>query len=90
MDVNTITQLVSGVGFPIVCCAVLFKQNGELQQTLTEISNTLQTLSERIRNLEAKDKEESKMATVAQMYHLVNDAAKEALGSKAIAVKDTT
>ena len=58
MDVNTITQLVSGVGFSIVCCAVLLKQNGELQQTLTEISNTLQTLSERIRNLEAKDKEE--------------------------------
>ena len=58
MDVNTITQFVSGVGFPIVCCAVLFKQNGELQKTLTEISNTLQTLSERIRNLESKDKEE--------------------------------
>ena len=30
------------------------------------------------------------MATVAQIYQLVNDAAKEALGSKAIAVKDTT
>lgn len=30
------------------------------------------------------------MATVTQIYQLVNDAAKEALGSKAIAVKDTT
>ena len=52
--VDTITQLISGVGFPIACCCVLFKQNGELQNTLTEISNTLQTLSERIRNLEEK------------------------------------
>ena len=30
------------------------------------------------------------MATVNQIYQLVNDAAKEALGSKAITVKDTT
>lgn len=30
------------------------------------------------------------MATVTQIYQLVNDAAKEALGSKAIEVKDTT
>lgn len=58
MDVNTITQLISGVGFPIACCCVLFKQNSELQHTLTEISNTLQTLSERIRNLEDNNKEE--------------------------------
>ena len=28
------------------------------------------------------------MATVTQIYQLVNDAAKEALGSKAITVKD--
>ena len=55
---ETITQLISGVGFPIACCCVLFKQNGELQNTLTEISNTLQTLSERIRNLEENKKED--------------------------------
>ena len=56
--VETITQLISGVGFPIACCCVLFKHNGELQNTLTEISNTLQTLSERIRNLEENKKED--------------------------------
>lgn len=58
MDVSTITQLISGVGFPIVCCGVLFKQNGELQKTLTEISVTLQSLTERIKSIEEKDKEQ--------------------------------
>ena len=48
MDINTVSQLISGVGFPIACCIVLIKQNGDLQHTLTEISNTLQLLSERI------------------------------------------
>ena len=58
MDVNAITQLISGVGFPIVCCGILFKQNNELhselQTTLKEISITLQTLSDRIRSIEDK------------------------------------
>lgn len=58
MDINTVSQLISGVGFPIACCIVLFKQNGDLQHTLTEISNTLQLLSERIKNLEDKEKKE--------------------------------
>ena len=60
MDVNTITQLISGVGFPIACCIVLFKQNGDLQHTLTKISNTLQLLSERIKHLEDKENKENK------------------------------
>ena len=60
MDVNTITQLISGVGFPIACCIVLFKQNGDLQHTLTEISNPLQLLSERIKHLEDKENKENK------------------------------
>lgn len=54
MDVGTITQLISGVGFPIVCCGILFKQNGELQTTLKEISVTMQSLTERIANIEDK------------------------------------
>ena len=54
MDVNAITQLISGVGFPIVCCGILFKQNSELQTTLKEISITLQSLSDRIRSIEDK------------------------------------
>ena len=54
MDVNSITQLISGVGFPIVCCGILFKQNSELQTTLKEISITLQTLSDRISSIEDK------------------------------------
>ena len=52
--VNAITQLISGVGFPIVCCGILFKQNSELQTTLKEISITLQSLSDRIRSIEDK------------------------------------
>ena len=35
MDVNAITELITGVGFPIACCVVLFKQNSELQKVLT-------------------------------------------------------
>lgn len=54
MDINTITQLISGVGFPIACCCVLFKQNGELQATLKEISIALQSLSDRIKDIEDK------------------------------------
>lgn len=54
MGVNEITQLISGVGFPIVCCGILFKQNSELQATLKQISITLQSLSDRISNIEDK------------------------------------
>ena len=47
MDINAITQLVTSVGFPIVACYVLFKQNSELTNTITKLTVTLETINER-------------------------------------------
>ena len=52
MDVNTITQLITSVGFPIVACYVLFKQNSELTNTITKLTVTLETINERIGKIE--------------------------------------
>ena len=52
MDVNAITQLITSVGFPIVACYVLFKQNSELTNTITKLTVTLETIDERIGKIE--------------------------------------
>lgn len=52
MDINTITQLITSVGFPIVACYVLFKQNSELTNTITKLTVTLETINERIGKIE--------------------------------------
>lgn len=57
MDVNAITQLIGSVGFPIAACCVMFLQNSKLQETLKEISLTMQSLTEKIANLEKKMEE---------------------------------
>lgn len=56
MDYNAIMQAVSSVGFPIVCCGVLFYQNnkltetiGELKETLTENTTMLKILTSRMK-----------------------------------------
>lgn len=56
MDFATIMQAVSTVGFPIVCCGVLFYQNSKLAQTIAELKETitvntvlLQTISEKMK-----------------------------------------
>ena len=54
MDINTITQLVTSVGFPIVACYVLFKQNSELTNTITKLTVTLETINERIGKIEKR------------------------------------
>mgnify|MGYP006992200719 FL=1 len=41
MDFNAIMQGISTVGFPIVCCGVLFYQNNKLSETLGELKDTL-------------------------------------------------
>lgn len=41
MDYNAIMQAVSSVGFPIVCCGVLFYQNNKLTETIAELKETL-------------------------------------------------
>lgn len=41
MDYNAIMQAISSVGFPIVCCGVLFYQNNKMSATIGELSKTL-------------------------------------------------
>jgi hypothetical protein len=41
MDYNAIMQAVSTVGFPIVCCGVLFYQNSKLTETIGQLKDTL-------------------------------------------------
>ena len=53
-NVTEITQLINSVGFPIVCCGVLFWNNYKLTGTITELSTTLKVIDERIEKLENK------------------------------------
>jgi hypothetical protein len=41
MDYSVFLQAVSSVGFPIVCCGVLFVQNNKLNETLSDLKVTL-------------------------------------------------
>lgn len=52
MDYNTIVSLVGSVGFPIVACCVMFKQNSNMQETLQELVKTLTTMNERLSDVE--------------------------------------
>ena len=54
MDISSITQLISNVGFPIAACCVMFYQNSKLQDTLSNISATMQLLTNKITDLERK------------------------------------
>ena len=53
-NVNEITQLINSVGFPIVCCGVLFWNNYKLTTTITELTSTLKVIDERIEKIENK------------------------------------
>lgn len=54
---SDIVQIISSVGFPIVACLFMFKQNNDLQKTLNEISQTMILMNERIKNIEDSFKE---------------------------------
>ncbi len=54
MDITVIAQIVSSVGFPIAACCVMFFQNNKLQDTLKEISVTMQKMADAIDDLEEK------------------------------------
>lgn len=56
--INLIAELVTKVGFPIACCCVLFMQNNKLQDTLKEISVTMQKMSDAIEDLDKKGRED--------------------------------
>ena len=49
---SELVQIISSVGFPIVACLFMFKQNNDLQKTLNEISQTMVLMNERIKNIE--------------------------------------
>lgn len=49
-----ISQLISNVGFPIVACIFMYKQQVKLQETITELSSTLKGIDTRISGLEEK------------------------------------
>ncbi len=58
MEIETVAQLISTVGFPIAACVVMFYQNDKLQKVLGEVSQTLVQMSERLSQIEDKfDKE---------------------------------
>lgn len=54
MDVNTITQIVSSVGFPIAACCVMFYQNSKMQETLKDVSIAMQSLVTEINSIKDK------------------------------------
>lgn len=54
MDVNVLIQAISTVGFPIAACCVMFMQNNKLQDTLKDISVTMQKMADAIDDLEKK------------------------------------
>lgn len=56
---SDIVQIISSVGFPIVACLFMFKQNNDLQKTLNEISQTMVLMNERIKSIEDSFEEDS-------------------------------
>ena len=50
--VQEIQQLITNVGFPIVACIFMYKQNLELQKSLSELSTTLKAIDTRIDSIE--------------------------------------
>ena len=47
-----IQELISNVGFPIVACIFMYKQNLNLQKSLSELSSTLKGIDARIDGIE--------------------------------------
>lgn len=52
MDVQVIANLIGSLGFPIAACCVMFYQNSKMQDTLSELTRTLTTMNERLKDVE--------------------------------------
>ena len=50
--VQEVQELITNVGFPIVACIFMYKQNLELQKSLSELSTTLKAIDTRIDSIE--------------------------------------
>lgn len=57
MDMNAISSFIGSVGFPIFACCMMFVQNNKLQDTLKEISITMQKMADNIEDLDGKERE---------------------------------
>ena len=57
MDYNAIMQAISTVGFPIVCCGVLFYQNDKLRQTIDSLKETIAENTIYLKTLTRKENE---------------------------------
>lgn len=55
MDFSTIVSAVSSVGFPIVCCFVLFTQNNKLRDTVEENTRAVISLTDYIKLKDNKE-----------------------------------
>lgn len=51
-----ITNFISNVGFPIVACIFMYKQQLELNKTISDLSNTLKGIDSRLDVLEKGEK----------------------------------
>lgn len=54
MEFSDIMTMIGNGFFPIVCCGIMFWQNGKLQETLQKMSETMVLLTEKIADIERK------------------------------------
>lgn len=57
MDLSAISTFIGTLGFPIFACCMMFVQNNKLQDTLKDISVTMQKMADGIQDLENKEEE---------------------------------
>ena len=50
--IQEVQDLITNVGFPIVACIFMYKQNLNLQKSLSELSSTLKGIDARIDSIE--------------------------------------
>ena len=55
--IQEVQDLITNVGFPIVACIFMYKQNLDLQKSLSELSTTLKAIDTRIDSIENDLKE---------------------------------
>lgn len=57
MDFDAIITAISTVGFPIVCCGVLFNQNNKLREIVEENTKAVISLTDYIKLRDYKKEE---------------------------------